>query len=760
MASGKKWDSLRRSRTGELVRFCLRYLANGWPEWVGVLLLSFTLGIAINSIQQAQWISPQPSLLTVLILSVVLAFATAKSRLRLVETVLIGFIAGLIVTVWQAASVAPAVDEGPVFSRLFNSLSSLWQNLNQNTPDKGTIYFALFLIVITWILGYISIWRFIRKNSFWPAVFLGLIALLVNLDFLSQSAYGYFFLYLFAGILLVSFTGFLKHYFTFRLNGIRYPVRGVLWFVALVVCMSAVLIGVSWAAPEIRANQLQNATDARVQVGKTLDSLRLNLFAPVKAKGAIIKSVDQSQLSFSTPPNLSRDVQFTVIAPRTPSYWRVRRYDVYNANGWSASPAVESVIESGISPDKIASAAPNSTMTYTVINKIKSDVVLTAGPFIAADNTLLKHSFAGTDISPAIIEDETVFLSTPRIYKPDEGYSITVGMLRPSQTQLAEAGIQYPKWITDRYLQIPNELPQSVKRLGPNISRRMQNPYDKVIAIRMYLAQLAYTENGTFPPAGSDAVENFLTVQKSGNCTNFATAAVVLLRTAGIPARFCTGYIPHTWDQKNATFLVEARDYHAWPEVYFPGYGWMEFEVTPGSVTNLVSPESNLDLTGAGNSDPNNLYYDESLFAPDGSSIDPSAALPQENSILPILYTVIAFLLLALGVEYGLRSWYLKFKRADYTAEVYAKLHFVASMMQLSASPQQTPQEYAEQLAGFVPEQKEAIFSITGAYTDYRYGGNQSPDIKKIQELNHSWRVISGALLKKRFSSFFRGFNI
>ena len=84
-------------------------------------------------------------------------------------------------------------------------------------------------------------------------------------------------------------------------------------------------------------------------------------------------------------------------------------------------------------------------------------------------------------------------------------------------------------------------------------------------------------------------MEDFLLVQKSGNCTNFATAAVVLLRSAGVPARFCTGYIPHYVDKTANTFVVLAKDYHAWPEVYFPGYGWIEFEVTPGLATTDIA---------------------------------------------------------------------------------------------------------------------------------------------------------------------------
>lgn len=753
-------NRVKHSRAAGPVRFILNYLLKGWPEWVGALLLLFTLGIAINSIQQARWISPQPSLLTVLVLSMALAFMVSKSRLRKVDLILVGFTAGLMVTVWQITSILPSQAEGSIFNRLFNTLFSIWETLIRSTPDTGTIYFALFLIVITWLLGYILIWRFIRNHSVWPAVFLGLIVLLVNLDFLSQNYYWYFFFYLFAAILLLSFTGFLKYYSSFRQNHIRYPFQGVIWFIVSVVCLSALLIGVTWTAPEIRANQIQSITDARIQVGKTLNSARLNLFAPVKAKGAIIKTVDQSKLYFSSPPNLSRDIQFTVVSPRAPTYWRVRRYDIYSATGWSTSPAQENVVESGFPDRAKATAAPGNTLSYTVINKLKSDVVLTAGQFLAADNALLRHSFAGTEGVSSQAEDETIFFSTPRIYKPEEGYSITISEVKFSPAQLTAAGDQYPAWITSRYLQIPAELPRLVQRLSQNITRRAQTPYDKVLAVRNYLSQLKYDEKGTSPPPGSDAVDDFLTMQQTGNCTNFATAAVVLLRSAGVPARFCTGYVPHTWDQKNSTFYIEARDYHAWPEVYFPGYGWVEFEVTPGGTAELIAPESDFTSSGSGTTYPELYYYEEGYIPLDGGDNNTSAVFTENNWFSPVLTIIVVLLLLALSLEFIMRAWYRKFHRADYTAETYAKLYFAASLMKLAGSTGQTPQEFADNLAGFIPEEKKAINNITRLYAEYRYGGSTLNDLKSKQELRHAWLRISLTMLKRRISRLFAGLTL
>jgi transglutaminase-like putative cysteine protease len=116
-----------------------------------------------------------------------------------------------------------------------------------------------------------------------------------------------------------------------------------------------------------------------------------------------------------------------------------------------------------------------------------------------------------------------------------------------------------------------------------------QTDYDKAMAIKRYLAGISYIEAGTSPPSGVDGVDYFLATARTGNCTNFASAMVVMLRSAGVPARFATGYIVRELSDNGKMAVVRAKDYHAWPEVYFPGYGWVEFEPTVSQPT-LVRP--------------------------------------------------------------------------------------------------------------------------------------------------------------------------
>ena len=53
------------------------------------------------------------------------------------------------------------------------------------------------------------------------------------------------------------------------------------------------------------------------------------------------------------------------------------------------------------------------------------------------------------------------------------------------------------------------------------------------------------------------------------------------MRAAGIPARLAVGYAPGDYDPATGAYVVTELQAHSWPELYFPGYGWVPFEPTP-----------------------------------------------------------------------------------------------------------------------------------------------------------------------------------
>ena len=114
--------------------------------------------------------------------------------------------------------------------------------------------------------------------------------------------------------------------------------------------------------------------------------------------------------------------------------------------------------------------------------------------------------------------------------------------------------------------------------------------YDEMVYIRTKLGEdNEYSLESGRMPFGADFAQWFLTENKKGSCTHFATAAVLLFRSRGVPARYCEGYLAANSDIRSVsavngyvTLSVPDSRAHAWAEVYIDGYGWMIFESTPG----------------------------------------------------------------------------------------------------------------------------------------------------------------------------------
>lgn len=109
-----------------------------------------------------------------------------------------------------------------------------------------------------------------------------------------------------------------------------------------------------------------------------------------------------------------------------------------------------------------------------------------------------------------------------------------------------------------------------------------QSAYDQLIAIQNYLRDpgvFSYTESVTSGDTDS-AVWDFLQ-DRRGYCVQFATTMVIMARTLGIPSRLAVGYLPGS-TAGEGTAQITSDQAHAWPQVLFPGVGWVRFEPTPG----------------------------------------------------------------------------------------------------------------------------------------------------------------------------------
>ena len=198
--------------------------------------------------------------------------------------------------------------------------------------------------------------------------------------------------------------------------------------------------------------------------------------------------------------------------------------------------------------------------------------------------------------------------------------------------------------ITDRTLE-----------LAVTITEGLEMPYDKAIAVTSWLRQnIQYSRITDSPPEDVEPIDWFLFDYQIGYCNFYASAEVIMLRSLGIPARLAAGYARGEYTPSDGLYQVEGEDSHSWPEVYFPGYGWIEFEPTVSQAI-ITRPEDRPENPGANDFTDTPSGLDGEL--PDETSLEelnpdefgPGAPIPIWQR-LPIIQVV--FLLPAGGYEY------------------------------------------------------------------------------------------------------------
>ena len=138
------------------------------------------------------------------------------------------------------------------------------------------------------------------------------------------------------------------------------------------------------------------------------------------------------------------------------------------------------------------------------------------------------------------------------------------------------------------YEQLPHPYPR-VLALAQSITAGRSTTYDKVQALIGWIgSHTRYSLDIPPLPAGADTVDEFLFGNRVGFCEQISTSLAVMLRSLGIPAREAVGYVPGGYNPITDLWQVHADDAHAWVQVWFPGYGWQNFD--PTAAVPLANP--------------------------------------------------------------------------------------------------------------------------------------------------------------------------
>ncbi|MBI4330788.1 MAG: DUF4129 domain-containing protein [Chloroflexi bacterium] len=311
--------------------------------------------------------------------------------------------------------------------------------------------------------------------------------------------------------------------------------------------------------------------------------------------------------------------------------------------------------------------------------------------------------------------------------RPGNKYVVTSSVSTATYVELQQANDPYPSWVSDRYIQLPRNLPDSVRQISYELTRTATNSYDKALAIEIYLRQMGYSTTIKTPPPNVDVVEYFLFKAPEGYCNYFATAMVVMLRSVGVPARMVAGFNQGEYDLEQEAYVIRESNAHAWPEVFFPAYGWVEFEPTPSQPTLGHEPPG----TEIPEEEPEELPISEDTA---------------EESWISRQTGLVLLGSLAIIFGMGLLVWNISLRGLSLPAKAYEKMRRLGFVARVRRRPWETPAEYARRLMAELPVHSRDIETITGGYVEATFG-KKTWDSPRLAQIELSWRRLRSALL-------------
>ena len=400
------------------------------------------------------------------------------------------------------------------------------------------------------------------------------------------------------------------------------------------------------------------------------------------------------------------------LPPKQKHYWRGAIFDRYTGSGWepltidTAAPPMDTAL---IDPGRYAL-------------KQQFDIVALQGDHLfAADQPV--EAGNGTILQVAQ-DDPTAVLPRGNSAR----YEITSWAPRVKAQELEAASTDYPAQIRAKYLQLPDTVPQRVKDLAARLTTGSTSPYDKAVRLQEYLrTTYPYKLDVPAPPPNRDVVDYFLFDAPGGFCSYYATAMAVMLRTQGVPARVVDGFMTGEYDGYERRYRVPAKAAHAWVEVYFPGYGWIEFEPTAAQevfdyTTKEELPDDQLPELPASRSE---------TAAPTSISL----AVPGAVLVLGLLGAA-AYLV------------WRRYTQSRLTPELQArKLYWETRrslrQLEVEVAPSATPAEFraacADRLAD-QPRLRDAIDTVIESYIRAVFTSTP-PDRSDVKIVQRAWRV-------------------
>jgi transglutaminase-like putative cysteine protease len=659
----------------------------------------------------------------------------------------------------------------------------LWKLLNwvdaalNNAASNDNYVFIFEICFLVWWLTYLGVWAIFRYGYTWRAIVPAAMVLLLNTYYAPRPVTGFLVAFALLALTFLVRTNLAEQQLRWREQRVYFNQDIALDFLRNGFYYSVIVLVIAMVVPGLERNPLvRSVMEPFNELYARTNERMTNLYTGLTKKPGAAAATFGDELTLGGERKVENKLMFTVSTP-TGRYWRAVVFDEFDGRQWRNT--LED--ESRYNANEIVPAPSwelRSPVTQTITLLAPMGDVIVAAPDIRQVSVAVET--VGQYSPAAALTFNPVDLSQP----PPQGYEITRAR---SQSELApgdrytvisqfaqvtkraleNAGATYPQSILDTYLQVPENFSQLVIQTAISVTASAETPYAKAKAIETFLRN-TYPYDDAIPAPGpdQDPLEYFLFDVKRGYCDYYATSMVMMLRTVGVPARAASGYAEGLYDEESGEFMFTDADAHTWVEVFFPNFGWVEFEPTAGE-SPLNRPEG-LDPQSAGESggaitpsptgDGTDFDLDRQLILPPDPSID-TAGQTGSNSRWWV-WALLTPVILALGV-FGLRRTQF-FGPQAFTPELppilFERLQRWAERLGLRMPASHTPYEQARRFSHALPEGQPYISEITENYVRYRF--SRQPDDNGIlpavveggspaaQRLVEAWQQLQPLLWK------------
>ena len=737
--------------------------------WSTLFLLLAMIYVAAAGVGKANFFDGLQILTGVGAVAVLVGLLLAKSRFEPRTAHLFSLVYGVFVILYAVGSVLPGdmVWRERVFEVVNIQVVWLQKLIGGGTGREGFI-FVLHTAVVFWLLGYTASWYIFRKLHIWRAIIpAGLVLLSVVYYYSGPELLPmYLAAYILLALLLIVRTHLNEQEKQWRAGSVRYEPRIWVGFLRAGLAASLIALSISWFIPSMSAS---------AAVGDALSDVRgpwrefqnnwTRLYSALRTYGTTTIDPYQDTLVLGGPRTVGDTPVMDIYVERQLPYvyWQTIVYNTYDDGRWQVANNNAELHISDEGVLNVPFTLSRQVITQTVVNYLPNSSLIYAAPeIIGADRDMFVEARDDGNGNELVTGVRSRF-----VLKQGDQYEVQSRFSTADAVSLRTASTDYPEWVADSYLQLPDTITPETVALAEEIMGGYDTPFDKAIAVRDYLrTTITYNDQIPAPPADVDPVHYTLFVSQEGYCNYYASAMAIMLRSQEIPARVVSGYAQGDFDADNSFYRVRASNAHTWVEVYFPNYGWIQFEPT-ASIPTIDRPER-LDTSGGGdafgafNTRQNFLSREELL----GEGIDEldnpgslEGLLPEDaaggegdTAVSPLaaipLWQIIGGVLVlgaAVAVTITANS-YNKRVEAD-VERSYSRLEGWGRWLGVGVRETQTPYERAEEIGTAVPEGKLSILNLTRQFVLKQF--SRTKNYEDGFNPTEEWRVLRPILIRR-----------